>query len=184
MTPCKQIAQLLCKQLDGEITAEEKHRIDDHLSSCEACTETARSLTYMSEQLRQLPRVQASEEFQILLRDRIRKSRTGHGPKWITFPLLPRWTFIPATGLALAAIVLISRPYFNKTNSAPFSSEGTTVAEYMNTGTPGQVHYVMEDNPESVMLSRDDTGRMRRDSTHAPRKTSIGQRAGAVQVSF
>lgn len=184
MTPCKKIAQILCKQLDGDITIEEKDRLDEHLAVCGRCAATARALKNMKEQLRLLPEVPVSEEFQIILRDRIRKSRITYGSGTIAFPALPRWTYIPAAGVALAVIALISRSYLFQSDETPFAPRGTAVTEYMNQTAPEQVHYVIEDNPESIMLSRDDSGRMHVDSTHTPKDNALGQRAGAVQVSF
>ncbi|MBN2415955.1 zf-HC2 domain-containing protein [bacterium] len=178
------MTRLLCKQIDGDITAEEQHHLDEHLTSCEQCAAAAESLRLMKKQLRQLPVVRVSDEFHIILRDRIRKSRIGYGAAKIEFPLLPRWTYIPAAGVALAVVALLLRPYLSQTDERPFSTRGTAVAEYLNDAAPEQVHYVIEDNPDSIMLSRDDSGRMRTDSTHTPRESAIGQRAGAVQVSF
>ncbi|GEM_PF-1442798 len=94
---CADINGFLSGYIDGELSAEETPRVEEHLASCENCGKELKRLNNVIDLLRNIPRYQASTRLLSEVREEIKKRETF----WdLSRPFL-KW------GAGLAAAVLI-----------------------------------------------------------------------------
>ncbi len=159
MVPCQKFRKNLFKFIDGDLDILQKKLVEQHLKECPGCNGFINQIRSMRSRIRNLSNIRTSENFHILLRERIRREIAGKReffPHMTGFSL--RW--IPAAGLVIVLIVsgfwMIDKKttIFNKTIIA----EATESSFNSGSQFKGQIDYVIEDYPasSSVSVSRDD----------------------------
>ncbi len=167
MTPCQRFKDTLFDLLDHEIDPQRKKQLQNHIGSCPACARLLHRLQVLRSCLLHLQPVQASDTFQLLLRERLRREmKRGYKRSAIAPSGVVRW--IPAVGLAAAMVViglmLRDRDGNQAAPSPPFKS--LPVASGIMDPFRGQVQYVIGDYPQRISISRDDS---------KPRTTTMGE---------
>jgi len=104
---CREIQSRLSAYLDGDLAAHEQGRVSSHLAGCPACAAHLETLNASLDELRSLPRLQASESLAFQVLNRLEVESRGPGlallfrPAWMARPLI-----FPS--LVPAALVLVS----------------------------------------------------------------------------
>ena len=159
MVPCQRFRKNLFIFIDGELDILQKKLVDQHLKECPHCMGFLNQIRSMRSRIRNLSSIQTSENFHVLLRERIRREMAGKReffPRTYGFSL--RW--IPAVGLVIVMVVsgfwMIDKKttVLNKTIIA----EATKSSSDSGSQFKGQIDYVIDDYPasSSVAVSRDD----------------------------
>ena len=181
MVPCQKFRKNLFKFIDGDLDILQKKLVEQHLKECPGCNGFLTQIRSMRSRIRNIPNIQTSENFHILLRERIRREMAGKReffPHTTGFSL--RW--IPAAGLVIVLIVsgfwMIDKKttVLNKTIIA----EATESSSVFGSQFKGQIDYVIEDYPapSSVSISRDD----RKPSSAAADTIYLPQQNNGVQA--
>ena len=160
MNPCQRYQNLIFNLIDGDLDNLRKKELKKHLQECSHCDHFVKQLSALKIELSSLTQQKASEEFQIILRDRIRREFSGKKKPFITFPSFPfqrRW--IPAAGLAIgmACIILfvVNRKddLFQSQDSRLKASISESSSE---NNSPDRIQYVIDEFPGAVTVSRTD----------------------------
>lgn len=110
---CEQFAKRLSSYTDGEMDKLEKERWEQHLRTCAACSTLLRRVKDLGEQLRNLPQVKVSPDFNVVLRARIRMEQ--HRRVWPQFLTEPLWGWrLPAFGAAAVLFLAVSLVVFSQ----------------------------------------------------------------------
>ncbi len=162
MTPCKRYWGDICRSVDGDLDRIQEAELKEHLSVCSDCAEAYGRLKQLRQHLKMMPSITVRPNFNILLHERLRWEKT-HSPRLTLTPIFPRWAALPATGLAF--LLLVSGVWYLSTRPVSLkdiiSGNQTEVAFDENEG-PQEVYYVIEDDPGSISLSRDDSDKSKR----------------------
>jgi anti-sigma factor RsiW len=136
---CKKAQQWISRDLDGELGARRKSRLDAHISTCAACRELREQWGRVGAQLREtLPvAAQTPEAAWADVRRSIRVSRKEK-------ELWPAWVLVPSVRWATAAALLMLVTLFGLRTRQMAPVEGTTV-ELVETDLPGAAPMVYED---------------------------------------
>lgn len=163
MSPCKCDKMMLQDYVDGVLDRSQKMGIEAHLLECEICSDFVEEMQNLKSTLKNLPEIQASDGFHLLLRERIRREM-AHQTRRSSFSWTLTHQIIPATALA-AVIVVASLAIFK--HGLPFTEgqRATPVAVKQPNSTSPQldparyknVRYVLDDYGPAVSLDRKDT---------------------------
>lgn len=195
MSPCKGYNYQLQDYVDRELTPGEMASVDAHLKVCPECAGYVHQIISLKGHLRALPEIKSTENFHLLLRERIRREMASQQRKSAASFV---WThrIAPAAGFAL--VILAAGSYLMR-DRIPFLGGGgpTPVAEapasFMSNGTlqkPSRVKYVIDEYGDAVSLDRKDSPAFRRQAASDSTRPvpQAGRRRGplrrAVQVSF
>ncbi len=125
MINCDKFSNLLFDYIDGELPRERIRLIDSHVASCSSCAKKLANTRLLSNSLKCLKRMTATDHFEERLRARLQKEivnqqRSGMDRSLFNIQSLPIKpivsTFAVAASLTIAAISLDS--YFNKENGS------------------------------------------------------------------
>ena len=147
---CHWVKEKILLYLDGEVTAEERNKIESHLASCQSCAEELACFTGIQKTAHALEELQPSDYFELRLKRRLEKASK---------PSV--WSFLWKRRLAWAAVlpvlVILSFVIFRfsslheTSGLLRVSSEPTTSLQveadyyYMETESESpDVQYVME----------------------------------------
>ena len=157
MAPCERFRKYIFDLVDGELDVHQKHDLEKHLKSCSSCSLFLNQCRHLRKQIRNLPRLAASEAFHLLLRERIRRELAGkrRAAASIFISTSKRW--IPAIGVAL--LLLTVGFLLRDQRQLMFQSPQNHVA--VTNKSPAlreeNVQYVIDEYPGGVSLSRDDS---------------------------
>jgi anti-sigma factor RsiW len=183
MPPCKKFRKSLFKFIDDELDVLQKKLVEQHLKECLNCKGFLNQIRSMQSRIKNLSNIQASENFHILLRERIRREMAGKRefvPRTYGFSL--RW--IPAAGLVVLMVISGFWMIDKKTTvlNKSIIAEATKPSPVSSSGSQfnGQVDYVIDDYPapSSVSISRDD----RKPSSAAVDTVYLPQENNGVQA--
>jgi len=112
---CARNRQQLSAYLDRQLSSEELHRVEQHLTDCHSCQEELRSLKATVALLRRLPQVTPSRNFRI--------AGTEPSRRWAPVPAL-RLAMVGAAMLLILAFTADMVNFFD-TPLSPVGQEGT-----------------------------------------------------------
>ena len=182
MNPCQRFKKVVSELIDGELDILQQKFAEEHLKKCPNCDRLIKQIRSVKDHIRNLSKIQTSENFHILLRERIRREMAGKRE------LLPvssgfsyRW--IPAAALCVVMIIagfwMIDRKtsLFNQTYIAEVEKAPSAPS---NVRFRGEVDYITDQYPTSSSLS------VSRNDTELPRTVmdtlSVPQSDGSVQA--
>ncbi|MBN2030556.1 zf-HC2 domain-containing protein [bacterium] len=156
MNPCQRFKESIFDLVDNELDIPRRKELESHLKTCTACTRFLAQIRNLRSQCSQLSRVKVSEEFHILLRERIRREMAG---KRAVFS--PSISFsgrlIPAFGIMVVVICLGFWMLDQKTSFFEPSSNKMTVSQMPlieQEDFEGEIQYVIDDYRSPVSISR------------------------------
>lgn len=166
MNPCQSFKDLIMKHFDGELDIHRKKDLEKHLDDCCHCSETIHQLRALRSEIRNLTPVECSEDFHVLLRERIRRDLARKRKETRSTVFITR-RLIPAIG-AVAVVALMSVWLLDDDPSALRPAGNLT--ELNQPGSPsgesfdGPVEYVIDEYPSRLSVSRDDRAENARDT--------------------
>jgi hypothetical protein len=160
MIPCQRFRKKLFNFIDDELDILQKKVVEQHLKECSHCREFLNQIHSLRSRIQNLTHIQTSENFNVLLRERIRREMAGKRefvPRTPGFSL--RW--IPAAGVVIVMIVTGFWMIDQKTTVFDKAIVVEATKPSSDSGFPqfnGQIDYVSDDYPapSSVSVSRDD----------------------------
>ena len=105
MKPCEEYEALISDFLDGELSAEDRAEVAEHLASCPACQQYFDDLVAMHDAFDQIGEVPVPEDFGARVMARVRETPQTGTKKIISFPHWKRWAALAAC-CAIAALGL------------------------------------------------------------------------------
>jgi len=155
MPDCYEFRKLINKLIDNEISFSEKKKLREHIDECVDCKKCLEKSIKMKRMLAQLPKVKTSEDFNILLRARIRREAHRERNKLFASFTLPKRTVKFAFGIIVIMLfILIINPVHLIRND---SEKQMSVSENNNDQFNGRIQYVIDKYPHSISLSREDS---------------------------
>ena len=162
MSSCERFKNSILDFIDHELDILKKKELKSHIEACHDCECLMNQVRALRSQLHSLPRIAASEDFNVILRDCIRKEMSGKRQPF-SWVILTSHRWIPATGFAVA--VLVGGFFVLDQKTSIFNGRQNT-AQVIPASRPmdpvpfnGQVQYVIDEYPNRVSLSRDDARR-------------------------
>lgn len=151
MTPCQRQKKRLRAYLDNELAAIEKKEFESHLDECPDCGDHVRRLKSLRQSLKSLHSIPCDSNFDILLRERIRREMAGKTSRSFVTPAI-RWSFaaVAVLTISLGSIRLFDTSQPNQTN-AMVAHETSTAQSAIPAGltsSSDQIQYVMDNFPE------------------------------------
>lgn len=155
MTPCQRFKQVIFDLFDGELDILHRKSVERHLKECPRCTSFSNQIRVLRSHLKRLTRVRASEGFEVLLRERIRREIAGRGRSTV-LSISFNGRLILATGFSLLLIVMGFWMLDQKTsffNSLSPETEAVRYSLSREEDTESQVQYVIDDYPSYFSTS-------------------------------
>jgi len=91
MKNCERFTQLLSDHAENSLASAEKRELDVHLEQCSVCRSAVDGVVNLRRNLRRLPAIHASSDFDTILRTRIKLDRRAHfAPIWNMRYVAPR----------------------------------------------------------------------------------------------
>jgi anti-sigma factor RsiW len=157
MNPCQRFRKFIFDFIDNELDLVRKKELKTHLNSCHHCAQHEHQLRLLRSHLGNLSRIRVTEDFQVLLRNRIRRELAGKGTSFSPWILGLRW--IPAVGvlvivLATGLFILDQKPTITPASSISdvnVPSHSTVQPDFQ-----GSVQYVIDEFSSPVSVSRQD----------------------------
>ncbi len=156
MNPCQRFRESIFDLVDNELDILRRKELESHLKTCTSCSRFLEQIRNLRSQCRQLSPVQVSEEFHVLLRERIRREMAGKRGSFspsISFS----GRLIPAFGMMLVVICLGFWMLDQKTSFFDTSGNGIVVTQMPlaeQEDFEGEVQYVIDDYRNPVSISR------------------------------
>lgn len=156
MIPCQRFREKLFALLDDELTGSQRKELERHVEECTECARCFGQLRRLRSYLKGFAPVRLSEDFQVLLRDRIRRELVGKGrPSVSTISF--GWRWIPAFGVFLLLVSVGFWMLDRRTWSIrSFGPEMERVESSFRSGREydGRIQYVIDDFPSRISVSR------------------------------
>ena len=189
MSPCQRYRESILDFVDGELDILRKKDLEHHLKVCPQCLHLLNQMRTLMSHLKKLPPVKASDDFQILLRETIRREIAGKRKAMSSsYNFTRRW--IPA--FSLGVLVILAGFFLLDRKTSLFKSPGSE-ANMARFATPygedsgDQVQYAIDEFPSSVSIARsqNDRGiRLADDDSLQLRKRLEDIRNRVTNVSF
>ncbi len=182
MAPCQWFKKNIMDLLDNELDIFQKKNLEKHLKECINCSNFLSRARLLKSYLKKLPRIKASENFQILLREHIRREMAEKKKVAVGRGLIiKRW--VPAFGIAFF-LILIGAWVFNRGIPFPHSLKGKVATNSTTRLHPGdtfngKVQYVIDDFPSGISLSNSES---QMDSSSAIKSDSLLLNNGLEEV--
>ena len=125
MKTCEEYEALISDFLDGELSAEDRAEVAEHLASCPACQQYFDDLVAMHDAFDQIEEVPVPEGFAEQLMARVRETPQSEEKKIILLPHWKRW----ATLVACCAIVALGLWSAQRWAALPQAANQTAMAE-------------------------------------------------------
>jgi hypothetical protein len=155
MNPCQRFSRVIFDFIDGEMDILQRKFFEQHVRDCSHCQKVLNQARLVRSHIQNLSKIRTSENFHILLRERIRRQMAGKREIFsLTTGFSLKW--IPAA--ALFVIMIISGFWIidQKTSILHHSF----IAEVKESPTSirnfqfnGQIDYIEDDYPTSSSLS-------------------------------
>jgi hypothetical protein len=163
MKPCQRFKESIMQHFDENLDTVGRKELEHHLKVCTSCNRYMNQIRLLRSHLRELTPIEASENFHILLRERIRRDLARSGRRHVK-PLFTR-RLIPAFGLTVVLVTV--GIWFLDQRSIPIGTPGTSdsLSEYqpdssLRSRFDGQIQYVIDDYPNPISVSRQDDARV------------------------
>ncbi|OVE78915.1 hypothetical protein BVY01_04050 [bacterium I07] len=163
MNPCERYKQYIMANLDGELDRSSLGELEKHLQNCPGCEALIKRVKALKGVLHDLPPVGASEDFQVILRNRIRRqmaSQMRRPSRMRSMRTVPAYVrFAPAFGLG-ALMIVTALWWVNRGKDIPVTAPAggsqsvAGVQESIPENEP--VQYVSEEIPTTLSVSRDE----------------------------
>ncbi|MEE0945035.1 MAG: zf-HC2 domain-containing protein [Clostridia bacterium] len=127
MKSCEEYQALIEMYLDSELTREQKHLFETHISSCNECSEALSFAKSIRQTLKTLPEIDVPEDFNTILRQRI---NTECKAQKKTFTVYAR------KYCALAACVILAVVIGGGLSEFDFTKSGKEYDTFVTEGTP------------------------------------------------
>ncbi len=163
MKPCQRFKESIFQLFDETLDIRGRKELEHHLKTCAPCSRFLDRMRSLRSHLRALPPIEVSENFHILVRERIRRDMARTGGRHSTVSISRR--LIPVFGLTVL-LVMVSIWTLDR-RSIPVNTLGNPIGEYRsasphNRGFDGQIQYVIDEYPNTISVSRQDIGRIPR----------------------
>jgi anti-sigma factor RsiW len=109
MNSCQEISELFSDYVEKTLVEKDRQAMDVHLRACAACRDTVGRIAKLRHNLKSLMALEASPDFEMVLRTRMRLERHRMRPWASAMPLSP----VRAMAFAAFLIVLISGAVFS-----------------------------------------------------------------------
>jgi anti-sigma factor RsiW len=158
MSSCERFKENILDFIDNELNSTRKKELRHHVETCQDCDCLMEQMRILRTELKSLPRIKASENFNVILRECIRREAAGKRSIFSSPFVGQRW-MAPAAGFAVVMIAIgiwtiIPRREGSPVTTAPVTNVQSTVPSVNR--FRGQIQYVIEDYPERVSVSRSD----------------------------
>ncbi len=180
MNPCQSFKDHIMKYFDDELDIHRKRELERHLDDCCHCSDTIRQLRALRSHMRDLTQLECSEEFHVLLRERIRRD-LSRDRKGVRSSIFVTRRLIPAMGVA--AVVTFMSIWMLDNDRSPLRPVGN-LAETNRPASPvgesfdGPIEYVIDEYPSRLSVSRDD----RSDNSRRTDRDSLRQTRPAEDI--
>ncbi len=181
MMTCRDFEGLVTEYLDGELSQNIQHQMEEHLSSCQACAQKINSVKMLCRQLKNLMTVKTSAEFENMLRARIRLENRKERYQRESFFSLRRANLL-AYAVALVVVVLagffITQQVRRQQSAAPQAAanmewqNGQAIQQQKNSGEV-IVYYVDREPAMKILSPRNFVRRLERTKTTNPNQDTI-----------
>ncbi len=158
MKHCQRFRDSLLEYFDDELDVQEKKEVEQHLKVCPHCMHFLNQLRRLRSHLRELPTIKTSENFHILVRERIRRDLARQRRAKQSSTIIVR-RFVPAFGLTvLVALVgfLVLDHRDSLVDKTAGSGGGISVSTRSDEDFSGPIQYVIDDIPSRISVSRRD----------------------------
>ena len=156
MNPCQRFRESIFDFVDNELDILRKNELERHLKACTQCSRFLEQIHQLRSQCKQLSPITATEEFHVLLRERIRREMAGkRGALTPSIAFSARW--IPAFGMMLLLIGVGFWMLDQKTSFFGSSDNRVAVSQVPTDNRreyEGEVQYVIDDYRDIISISR------------------------------
>ena len=157
MKHCQRFRDSLLEFFDDELDVLEKKEVEQHLKVCPHCMYFLNQLRRLRSHLRGLPTIKTSENFHILVRDRIRRDLARQRrAKQSSNIIVRRW--VPAFGLTVlvAVVGFLVLDHKDSLVDSKTGRGGVSVSTRSDEDFNGPIQYVIDDIPSRISVSRRD----------------------------
>ena len=143
MKSCKEYRKDINDLFDNELKIDEKKLLEEHLKECKECNEYFKKIKSLRALLSNLPTIGPSENFNILLREKIRredlKQKTVYSSSKRLYPVF-------AIGISILIIAFISVKNINILNNKSISvkNESQLKSTFTSENKKNNIQYVIE----------------------------------------
>jgi len=157
MKPCQQFKDPLVHYFDDELDTHQKRELEAHLKICPQCERFLNRIRQLHSHLKELPTLKTSENFHILVRERIRRETARSQGRHASSQTWAR-RLVPAFGVVtvLTVVGLWLRDNQTVIHNPTNSSQGRSMAaQPSGEGSDDQVQYVIDEYPDRLSVSRE-----------------------------
>lgn len=153
MNPCERFKRHISDFIDDEMDPVQRKAVEKHIHMCHQCATKAEQIELVRKSLQRLTRQKCSDDFNVLLRARIRREGQKKTPRFtLLWEATPRW--VPAMGLGV--IILVTSVWvFQGREQA--QSGGPLLSKTVPVPEQSQVRYMMDEAPERMAVSGTET---------------------------
>ena len=164
MKPCQRYKDSILRLFDEELGVHGRKELEHHLKECGHCNHFLNQMRLIRSHLRELPQINASENFHILVRERIRRYMARKGRLYrhgLGEQFTKRW--IPALGLTV--VLAVVGIWMLDQGTSPINLPEAQIGENRSSSPfgrnyGGQIQYVIDDYyPNRISVSRQDKER-------------------------
>ena len=155
MKPCQRFKESLFLFFDDELDILRKKELQQHLSECPHCTLFLDRMRRMRSHLRELPSIKISDNFHILVRERIRRDLARQNRRRQSSVITVR-RLVPAFGIAVLVIAIGYWVLDRGVSPDGSPSNGMRAVNQPSERFEGEIQYVIDDIPSRISVSRQD----------------------------
>jgi len=124
MNSCQKLSELYSDYVERSLHEEVRHEVEIHLKACPPCQQTVDRLGKLRHNLKSLPQLKTSPDFETVLRTRMRLERHRVRPWSFSLPFVPARTLGFAMVLFLAGASVFT--YWRLTSQVPTAAQPTS----------------------------------------------------------
>lgn len=157
MTPCQCYKKLIYDYIDDELDLHSSKEIKKHLEECDQCERFAKQIRQLRSRLKALPKVPITVDFQVILRERIRRELAGKKLS-LTSMVNPVWKWVPVSIIVVLLSVTTIYIFNNRLPASNQISAEENIPSYTSQLPSDlydeQVEFMIEESPSRVRLAR------------------------------
>jgi anti-sigma factor RsiW len=153
MHPCQRFKESLLNFFDDELDIHQKKEVEKHLKECHHCALFLNRMRRLRSHLTGLTPMKASENFHILIRERIRREVARKRSGVTSTIIIRRW--IPAFGLTVL-IAVVGYWILDQNTTVFHPASDVRPSSVSSENFDGQIQYVIDDYPDRLSVSRED----------------------------